>query len=111
MDSKERLAALVKSLRGQESQRKFAKSLGVSFASIQSWEAGDAMPSRENLSLLAARAGYTLQGLVSYLDNEPLPEGPSVSEIVRQIRTLPPKQLALIGRAVTDRFESLAESR
>jgi DNA-binding transcriptional regulator YiaG len=38
MRSKEKLAELIRELRGDQSQRAFAKTLGVSFASIQSWE-------------------------------------------------------------------------
>jgi DNA-binding transcriptional regulator YiaG len=41
--TKRKLATLIKELRADQSQRTFAKSLGVSFASIQSWENGDAM--------------------------------------------------------------------
>lgn len=110
MNSKERLSVLVKDLRGHVSQRKFAKELGVSFASIQSWEAGDAMPSMENLALIAAKSGYTLEGLIAYLEDKPVPRGPDLNEIVMEIRRMPPKQLAQVSRVVSDRLIAIAEA-
>jgi transcriptional regulator with XRE-family HTH domain len=108
--SKEKLGDLIKSLRGDQSQRSFAKSLGVSFASIQAWENGDSMPSTENLSIIASKAGYTLQGLLAYLEDQPIPKSNSLDEIVMQIKSLPLKQVVLIDRAVSDRLVAIAES-
>lgn len=108
--SKEKLGDLIKKLRGDQSQRTFAKSLGVSFASVQAWENGDSMPSTENLAVVAERAGYTLQGLIAHLEDRPIPKSNSLEEIVMQIKSLPLKQLALVDRAVSDRLVAIAES-
>ena len=110
MRSKEKLAELIRQLRGDQSQRAFAKTLQVSFASIQSWENGDAMPSTENLSAIAHKSGYTLQGLIAYLEDRPIPKNTSIEEIVMHIRSLPLKQLALVEMAVGDRLMAIAES-
>ena len=110
MRSKEKLAELIRRLRGDQSQRAFAKTLGVSFASIQSWENGDAMPSTENLAAIAQKAGYTLEGLIAHLEDRPIPKTASIDEIVMQIKSLPLKQLALVERAVGDRLMTIAES-
>ena len=110
MRSKEKLAELIRQLRGDQSQRAFAKTLGVSFASIQSWENGDAMPSTENLSVIAQKSGYTLQGLIEYLEDRPISKNASIDEIVMQIKSLPLRQLALVERAVGDRLMAIAES-
>jgi transcriptional regulator with XRE-family HTH domain len=110
MGSKEKLAELIRQLRGDQSQRSFAKTLGVSFASIQSWENGDAMPSTENLAVIAQKSGYTLQGLIAYLEDRPIPKNASIEEIVMQIKSLPLRQLALVERAVGDRLMAIAES-
>ena len=110
IDSKQRLADLIKSLRGDQSQRTLAKTLGVSFASIQSWENGYAMPSMDNLNLIAAKAGYTLQGLMAYLEGRPIPKSATFEEIIMQIKDLPLKQVAVVERALSDRLMAIAES-
>lgn len=109
-NSRDRLASLIRKLRGDQSQRAFAKTLGVSFASIQSWENGDAMPSTENLTHIAKKSGYTIQGLIAYLEDRPIPMGASIEEIVMQIKDLPLKQLAVVERALSDRLMAIAES-
>ena len=108
--SKDKLAVLVKALRGNASQRAFAKSLGVSFAYVQSWESGDSMPSTENLSAIASLAGYTLQGLIAHLEDQPLESAMPIEQILMEIRNMPPKQLAKVGHAVADRLGAIAES-
>lgn len=108
--SKEKLGDLIKKLRGNQSQRAFAKSFGVSFASVQAWENGDSMPSTENLALIANKSGYTLQGLIAYLEDRPIPKSSSLEEIVMQIKSLPFNQVVLIDRAVSDRLVAIAES-
>ena len=110
IDSKQRLADLIKVLRGNQSQRAFAKNLGVSFASIQSWENGYAMPSMDNLNLIATKAGYTLQGLIAYLEDRPIPKTATLEEIIMQIKDLPLKQIAVVERALSDRLMAIAES-
>ena len=108
--SKEKLGDLIKKLRGDRSQRTFAKSLGVSFASIQAWENRDSMPSTQNLAVIAGKSGYTLQGLISYLEDRPIPKSSSLEEIVMQIKSLSFKQVVLIDRAVSERLVAIAES-
>jgi transcriptional regulator with XRE-family HTH domain len=77
---------------------------------VQAWENGDSMPSTENLAIVAQRAGYTLQGLIAYLEDRPIPKSNSIEEMVMQIKSLPLKQLALVERAVGDRLMAIAES-
>ena len=58
MDSKsKRLATLIQELRGSQSQRQFAKQLGVSRSSVNFWESHIAWPETENLGKLAALKG------------------------------------------------------
>ncbi|MDJ0578162.1 MAG: helix-turn-helix transcriptional regulator, partial [Xenococcaceae cyanobacterium MO_234.B1] len=51
--AQERLSRLIKKLRGDRSQRSFAKSLGVSYASIRTWEEGESMPGIASLQKIA----------------------------------------------------------
>ncbi len=69
------------------------------------------MPSTENLAIVAERAGYTLQGLIAYLEDRPIPKSNSLEEIVMQIKSLPLNQLALIDRAVSDRLLAITQKQ
>lgn len=63
-----------------------------------------------NLVRIAIVAGYTLEELLAYLEGHPVEKPSDVDKIVNQVKTMPLKQLALVGKAVTDRLEMIAES-
>lgn len=69
--SKKRLANLVKELRGERSQRSFAKLLGVSNQAVQNWEKERTWPDDDNLQRLADLKGWTPKQLQAYLEAEP----------------------------------------
>lgn len=107
---REKLIEIVKTTRGSMSQRAFGKLLGVSTTAVQSWERGDSVPDTENLAKIAARAGYTLEQLLGYLEGNPLPYPSDVNQILKQIKFMPLSQVAIIGQAVAERFAAAAES-
>lgn len=110
-ESKERLSELVKRLRGSFSQKVFAKRLGVTTGAIQAWENAEVTPGSSNLSRIAKEAGYTLEELMTYLEGEaPAPEINEIEQLINRIATMPPKQLAQIGKVVSDRLVAIAES-
>lgn len=84
--------------------------MGVSATAVQSWERGDSVPDTENLAKIALRAGYTVEELLSYLEGKPLQYPSDVNQILKQIKLMPLSQVAIIGRAVADRFAAAAES-
>ena len=65
----ERIANLIKKLRGNKSQRQFARVLGVSYASIRSWEQSESMPSLQSLQLIAAYSNQRIEELLDYISN------------------------------------------
>lgn len=67
---REKLANLLKELRGERSQRSFAKLLGVSNQAVQNWEKQRAWPDDENLQRLAELKGWTLEQLKTHLNGE-----------------------------------------
>lgn len=67
---REKLAILLKQLRGERSQRSFAKLLGVSNQAVQNWEKQRAWPDDENLQRLAQMKGWTLEQLKTHLNGE-----------------------------------------
>lgn len=70
MDKSQRLSELVKNIRGERTQRQFAKQIGVSFAAVRSWEEGESYPVLENLGKIASACGMTLEELLAYLKGE-----------------------------------------
>lgn len=64
---KEKLASLVRELRGSKSQRSFAKLLGVSYYAVQTWEKQAVWPDDDNLEKLANLKGWTKDQLQLYL--------------------------------------------
>ncbi|MEG4520545.1 MULTISPECIES: helix-turn-helix transcriptional regulator [unclassified Microcoleus] len=93
------------------SQRAFGKLLGVSATAVQFWERGDTVPETENLAKIAGRAGYSLEEFLTFLDGNPVSQAPeTINDIVKKIQFLPLSQVALIGKAVADRFAASTEA-
>lgn len=65
--AKERLAKLIKELRGHATQREFAKMLGTSYTAIQDWEKQVRLPKDINLGRIAKLKGWTQDELFRYL--------------------------------------------
>jgi transcriptional regulator with XRE-family HTH domain len=89
MESKnERLAKFVRELRGSQSQRQFAKQIGVSQACVGYWEGCVALPDPENLKRLANLKGWSLDDLQTYLYTGELPKNDPLEQIAIKIRSL-----------------------
>jgi transcriptional regulator with XRE-family HTH domain len=109
LQTKERLTEVVLKARGTMSRRAFSKLLGVSPTAVLLWERGETMPETDNMAQIAARAGYTLEGLLSYLEGKPGPQPTDLDQILRQIQFMPLQQVAAIGHAVADRLAAVAK--
>ncbi len=110
IQNRQKLSEIIKTARETMSQRAFGKLLGVSATAVQLWERGDTVPETENLAKIAARAGYSLEEFLSFLDGNPVSQAPEINDIVKKIQFLPLSQVALIGKAVADRFAASAEA-
>lgn len=110
IESRQKLVEIIKLARGSMSQRAFGKLLGVSATAVQMWEKGVKVPDTENLAQIAAKAGYTLEEVVSCLEGKPVPETSDVSQILRQIKYMPLSQVAMISQAAAERFAAAAEA-
>lgn len=76
--AKERLALLLKELRGERTQREFAKHLGTSYTSLQDWEKKIRLPREKNLILIAKLKGWSQDELLRFL----FPAKPGNSELL-----------------------------
>lgn len=110
LESKFKFASVVKTLRGDMSKSAFARTLGVSHTAISNWEDAQHIPDSKTLSKIAHKAGYTLDEFISYLEDKKIYKPSMVDEMLSQVKSMPPKELALLGRAVSDRLYAIAES-
>lgn len=67
VEARRLLSEAIKQARGSRSQRKFAKDLGVSYATVRSWEECESFPSQKSLELIASALGYSLEEFLQYL--------------------------------------------
>jgi transcriptional regulator with XRE-family HTH domain len=102
--SPERLRELVKTARGEQSQRKFAEGLGVSWTSVHAWEKGKRFPDRENIMKIAAKAGMTYDQAIAFLNEQEVEPPTELQNILTSIKFMPLKDLALVGHAIADRL-------
>ncbi|NJR57994.1 MAG: helix-turn-helix transcriptional regulator [Cyanobacteria bacterium CRU_2_1] len=65
--ARESLAKLIKDLRGNATQREFARLLGTSYTAVQDWEKQIRLPNDKNLKRIAELKGWTQEELVRYI--------------------------------------------
>lgn len=98
-----RLASIVVEIRGEKSQKDFARELGVAQSTVSSWESGSNTPSLDNLEKLSQRLGKRPEELLAHLYGRSL----EPSAIDQQIKGMSKKQLAQLLRHVVTRIENL----
>jgi transcriptional regulator with XRE-family HTH domain len=106
----ERLAELIKELRGATSQRRFSQQLGVSKSCVNFWESGLAFPDTENLEKLAAFKGWTLAELQTYLMKGELPSDDSLQQILNKLRILPTEAVVKVVSVGVETLASRSQS-
>lgn len=84
---REKLADIIKELRGDRSLRALARELKVSAVAVNSWENCDSVPSVESLDKIAKARGWSLYQLLSYIREENI--DPTPSQIIEQAQKLP----------------------
>jgi len=111
MNSKaERLTALVLDLRGNLSQRQFAKKLGVSFSAVQSWESGMSWPGTQNLRSLARLKGWSFEELQFYLEGEQPPRSLTVQQLLAEVRSLPFEDAVQVAKVALETISARGDS-
>jgi transcriptional regulator with XRE-family HTH domain len=86
-EQRERLAKLIKEIRGDRTMRAVARDMGVSAVAITSWEHGDSVPAYDSFEKIAEAKGWTIYQLLAYLRGEELE--PSSEKIMEQAMNLP----------------------
>lgn len=65
-----RLSELIRTARGDRSQREYAESVGVTQFAVHHWESGESFPGLESLIKIAVSMGMTTDDLVRQILNE-----------------------------------------
>lgn len=110
--AQERLSRLIKKLRGDRSQRSFAKSLGVSYASIRTWEEGESMPGIASLQKIAEYSNQSIEELLQYLSGEeedkssklPFPAVKSADDIIPHLENLSKQEIAKLAQFLIEKL-------
>jgi transcriptional regulator with XRE-family HTH domain len=104
----DRLGLLLQELRGDLSQRQFAKEMGVTHSTVQSWEAKLSWPGTQNLKKLADLRGWSLDQLQSYLEGNLVEVSAldwaeiPISRILLAVRSLPFEGAAQVAKVALE---------
>lgn len=108
-ETRQRLAESVRRARGEQSQRQFAKSLGVSFPAVRSWEEGESIPGLENMEAIAAALGMPLELFLAEVRGVDVAKSePNAEAALRFISSLPKAELIKLMHRL---IELLGQSR
>lgn len=98
----QKLATLIKELRGSRSYRDFAEMIGATHTDVRRWESGKGEPRLRVLGKIAAIRGWTLDELMVYLEGEALPKGPRIPQLLAEVRSLPSEAVAQIAAVAVE---------
>lgn len=106
----QRLAALLKALRGNCSFREFAATIGTTHTNVRQWESGKGEPRLRVLGKIAAQRGWTLDELMVYLEGEALPKEPRIPQLLAEVRSLPFEDAVQVAKVALETIASKGES-
>ncbi|KYC42043.1 hypothetical protein WA1_18755 [Scytonema hofmannii PCC 7110] len=104
-ESRARLVEAIKHARGNRSQRKFASDLGVSYATVQSWERGTVIPDLENLEAVATARGQSLEQLLAQVravGSEEVHKPKKAEDLLLTIRQLSREEVVRLIKLLID---------
>ncbi|HBE17080.1 MAG TPA: hypothetical protein DDW51_05575 [Cyanobacteria bacterium UBA11367] len=102
---RQKLAEIVRKLRGTTNIREFAKKIGVSHPTILGWENCENEPTLRSLEKIAQLRGETLTELTNFLSGT---EDPSPNtKIITAIRQASKDDLSLYLREISDRVQNI----
>ena len=106
----QKLATLIKELRGNCSFREFAATIGTTHTNVRQWEFGKGEPSLRVLRKIAAQRGWTLDELMVYLEGPALPKGPRIPQLLAEVRSLPFEDAVQVAKVALETIANKGES-
>ena len=107
---------MIKQLRGDQSQRSFAKTLGVSYAAVRSWEEAETMPAIKSLQKIATYSRQSVESLLQYLkhgeveDESDIDKPKTAEDLLSELNYLPEKEANRLIEILVERYLSKEES-
>jgi transcriptional regulator with XRE-family HTH domain len=104
--ARQRLSALIKHARGEESQREFALRIGLSYAAVRAWEMCESAPKIDSLQALALGIGMPPENLLLAILGKPVEiQSPVVAEdVFGVVALLPPREKARLIEMLSKRL-------
>lgn len=106
----QKLATLIKEMRGNCSFREFAATIGTTHTNVRQWESGKGEPSLRVLRKMAAQRGWTLDELMVYLEGSALPKGPRIPQLLAEVRSLPFEDAVQVAKVALETIANKGES-
>ena len=106
----QKLATLVRELRGSLSLRDFAEKIGASHTDVRRWESGKGEPRLRVLGKIAAFRGWTLDELMVYLEGEPLPKEQRIPQLLAEVRSLPFEDAVQVAKVALETIAAKGDS-
>ena len=106
----QKLATLIKEMRGNCSFREFAGIIGTTHTNVRQWESGKGEPSLRVLRKIAAQRGWTLDELMVYLEGSALPKGPRIPQLLAEVRSLPFEDAVQVAKVALETIANKGES-
>ena len=111
-EERQNLAAILKNLQANLTQRQFAKILGISAFAMRSWIECEAVPTRENLEKIADYMGITLDQLLGKLRAQETvastPNYTKAEQLLPLVDHLPQAEMLKLARYLLDKLEKVA---
>ncbi|MEO0348939.1 MAG: helix-turn-helix transcriptional regulator [Cyanobacteria bacterium P01_A01_bin.15] len=104
-----RLGEVVHEIRGDQSQRQFARTMQVSQSTVQQWENGRNVPSLENLEKIARLKGMLVEDFIAYLYGRS--HGPTRTDIMARIGVMKAEDFGQILHIIGDRLAPPPEEK
>lgn len=106
MDQRQqRLIKLLERMRGDLSQRAFARKVRINVGSLQQYMIGDHFPKLENLEKIAIANRWTREELEAYLDDRQVEPTRAIEELLQEVRTLTPQEALEVVKVALEVIE------
>lgn len=107
---RDKFSKIIRELRSDRNVRDFGEIIGVSHATVVSWEKGETLPKRKNLEKIAALRGEDPEELLAYLENrQQLPEKnvPTIDRALLTIKYADKKDLVRLLKEIVQRLDEM----
>lgn len=108
LQAREKLAEVLRELRGHETLTVFAKRFDVSYQALSKWESLQSFPDMEHLAKIAKVAGYALDDFVCFLDGRKPEKRSEFGYLKQQVKTLKKNEFVELYRMMSDRVAEMA---